>query len=493
MCGKEKRIERRHEKYREKIKDETFVVLEDLYNFIEEDIEIKNELPESIQVDLKDKKANLKYKCSLYYIRWCSIIEGLINESKDKEHIFYYLISNSLKEMNILGFTSYYDVKYEKKVENLLYSTGYGKCSNWINWLKKQNITKNEIKENGMQLIFKACNEHINRGGEVELKSLSKCLGVDLFKYMQLDKNNKANLYIIKDAKVNFIKIDDKECELQKYLLSDQSFDIDKNPQFCLDFSSPRNYKIENYNKWSRRFLSDSSYISEAEFSESKEQYCEDNSSKSYWLDSWILEYMRKSRAKDGEKAISSRISPIADKEVIASDTFWSIEKYGTNIEEYGTNIEEYEKNKCYHFVFEKSEYCQLIFLYFKKYTEEKLGKKVYESRYSNQISNELKSIKSIISEKENDNENQADNHDKMLNSNDLIEIYKRYQNFLEERKKFNNKDSKKIQIVLSLVEWEKEIIPNRWSLNNIYPVEENEENLFINLYKCICKRSVGE
>lgn len=491
-----KKFGERHRKYENKISDDTYKSLEKLYNIV-----VGQEIS-SAKLSLLKKMSEYKQspdgkmKIAIYYTRLCSMIESLLVEYAPydktvKSVIDYYIKSNCLQEMNNIGLGWYYDVKY-KKSTSTLYSVGYGSDSNWIEWLQNKNAKTNQIKENGIQLVFTACKEHINRGGNIRLKSLSKCFGIDLFKYMQLDNNCNANLYVIKDAPVNFVKINDEEISLQKYLSSDEIFDINNKPQFCLDFSHPRNEKIENYNNWSNRFLRSSEYISQAEFNEKKKNYCIESEQWDYVL----LEWLKQEHMQGGEKGISSRISPIADKEVIASGTLWSVENYNLNLKK-----EDILAGKCYHFTFNSTEYCQLIFDYFKMYAENH-SKKGFKENYNlvinsekNNISDMLLSLEKEQKKFENLSGEQLQNEEieKMKKQYDynenLIRIYSSYDEFLKNI--ILEETPIKIQLALSFIEWTLEKIPQNWSINNIYTVKNNnEENLKLNLYKCICKRA---
>ena len=509
-------FENKHKDFKGKISNEIYTTLEFLYNLINEEYESESlqdnmELLKKIPVKENMSLADRKMKMSIYYIRWCSIIENLINKEENEKVIEYFIKSNCLQEMNSLGLGYYYDVKYKKHKESL-YSVGYGKDSNWINWLQKQNVKENKIKENGVQLIFKACKEHINRGGHVRLKSLSKCFGVDLFKYMQLDENGNANLYIIKDAPVNFIKINDEQISLQEYMLSDDLFDINSKPQFCLDFSHPRNEKIDNYNRWLKKFLGGKQVISQEEFNKKKNECdIEDNSIELMYL----FQYLKDEHTQIGKTAISSRISPIADKEVIASDTLWKIKEYDDDLK-----IESIEKEICYHFTFNLKEYCQLIYSYFKKYAIEKYNlKQNFEKNYESEIKLELKRIekeilklaeeqnkikKDLKIQKERINKEEKKQHndnyyinlwekyykiEKQCNDNDFyIEKFESYKIFLSNIS-IEQVVSEKIKLVFSFIDWNTETIPKFWDIKNIYQSKCKEEiNDFINLYKCICK-----
>lgn len=443
-----------------------------------------------------------RLKLPVYYIRLTVIIGSLLEEYKNYDENFrkavidYYIFSNNIKEMNNIGFGWYYDMKFKKQTATL-YSVGYGAPSNWSERLKSDYDENNQIKENGIQFIFRKCKEHINRGGRIRLKSLSKCLGVDLFKYMQIDRNNFANLYIIKDAPLNFIEYDNRRISLHEYLLSDtyESFDVNQNPGFCLDFSHPRNDKAVNYDKWSKNFLNNQ-YVSQAEFVERKKASGMENNIYDYF----ILNCLKTEHANGCDKAWSSRVSPVADKEVVVSDTLWEIIEYGEEVKPLR------RPEECYHIAFSESEYCQLIFSYFRRYYEVKgdSSQTAFYERYVSQLAGTKRSIENNIMELQ-EKYNQLSDPDSVKSEDEVPENKKKERNtcsflisscsslkkFLDTTVADAEKPNEKVQFVLSFVDWSTEIIPKNWSLNNLYHVKENrEKNLNLNFYKYLCKQA---
>ena len=482
-------MDNKHEVFKGKIETEIYEILEMMY--VVSEVSKKNGTDMSKLSKLTDilrlqnlQSADKRLKISIYYLRWCEIIRYWLdnqeNNIDDKKVIIdYYINSNSLQEMYHLGLGYYFNVKYPKHIETL-YSVGYGEDSNWIDWLKKQNVNENKLKENGLQLIFKACKEHINRGGNVRLKSLSKCFGVDLFKYMQLDENGNANLYIIKNAPVNFIQTGQQKKSIQEYLMSDEHFDIVHEPQFCLDFTNVRNNKAENYNNWSKRFLQCDQYISQKEFDNKKQEFGIEYGELNYF----ILELIKQEHTNNGDKAISSRISPITDREVIVSDTLWNIEKYKKNSNNKGM-IDE----KCYHFEFNEEEYCQLIYYYFRCYAENKSLNKKYDDEYNKMINGFKEEISKITYRLERIEQSSFENI--QIEKDKLLRVKSFYEKFLDYVKKVNLPKiiPEKIKAVLINIDWKIENVPKDWSLENIYYYKnQKQENLFINFYKYICK-----
>lgn len=466
-------MDKKHCKFKDKVSEKIYAALESMYQVIE-----GKDIPEELKKKLKinvPKDEDIRLKVSIYYLRWCKFINNVIeNDNINCDNIEYYLQSNSLVEMKHLGLGYYFDVKYPKQTATL-YSVGYGKESDWKKWLDGQNIKTNHIKENGMQLIFKACKEHINTGGDCRLKSMSKCFGVDLFKYMRLDENNNANIFIIKEALVNFIQINQEIFSIQDYLVSDKIFD--ESVQFCIDFTNVRDDKAENYNSWSKRFLGENEFISMKELSDKKEEF----GIKDERYDSFIFYLLQSKRKESGEKAISSRVSPIVDREVIVSDTLWKIQD--------GIDNDKMKEEQCYHFTFTEVEYIQLIYYYFMKYAEKKGGKEYNSKSLLEKIETEITGIHILITSKENVSEEVSEETLKEINA------LKTIKNICEKVKEkitiitLSDNIPQNIEIVLNTINWENENIPETWSLGNIYHAKnKKEENLICNIIKCLCK-----
>ncbi|UJF33741.1 hypothetical protein [Paenibacillus hexagrammi] len=240
--------------------------------------------------------------------------------------------------------------------------------------------------------------------------------------------------------------------------------------------------------------MSDGKFISEAELEDSKKALGMDDNKYDYF----VLNFLQNKHTKGGDRAISSRISPIADKEVIASKTFWEIAEYA----EEATLMAASEK--CYHITFDETEYCQLIFSYFKAYHKNKnQGRACFEERYASILAREKESIKNNIDKLEQEqrllNKDDAQHKDEdkesiqeKLNVNSLlINFYHSYKDFLDNE--VINETNAKVQFALSFVDWSTDEIPERWSLNNMYTVKEHQEkNLKVNLYKCLCKSAAS-
>lgn len=354
-------MKRIHEEFKNRISDELYEELDEAFAKIDEN-------KDGLIIKLADKKM----KKSIQYLRRCNLVK-IILEDENKSDVekklltMYYAGLNSekssLEEVNFWGTGFYYDVKFEEYKETL-YSVAYVQydaekkdCEekkSWKDWIPDKATENNKLKKSGMQWIFRACKEHINRGGNIELYSCSKCFGIDLFKYMHLDEDGKARISILKEVPINFMKLHDKKFSLQEYLLNDKEcFDIAQKPQFCLDFSNPRGEKQDNFNEWSKKFLKEL-IISEKQKKDVQEKF---------GVDEFIAHYLiNLSMQKVGnDKAIGSRVSPIRDKEVIVSDHIWERVEYTDDL-----NGEEAEPGKCYSFEFDEKEYYLLIYCYFK-------------------------------------------------------------------------------------------------------------------------------
>lgn len=474
-------MDNKHCNFRGKVSEEIYANLESMYQVIEGQ-DITEELKNNLKIDKLTIDEDIRLKVSIYYLRWCEFINNVIeNDAINKDNIAYYLQCNSLVEMKHLGLGYYFDVKYPKQKIATLYSVGYGEDSTWKEFLKNNNIESNQIKENGIQLIFRACKEHINCGGNYSLKSLSKCFGVDLFKYMKLDNNGNANLYIIKNTLVNFIKINEKSFSVQDYLVSDEIFD--ESVQFCIDFTNVRGNKAENYNSWSKRFLCENEFISIKELNDKKEEYeiREDT------YDDIILSMLQSDRKEKGERSIGSRVSPITDREVIVSDQLWGSEEIEDKIDNTVMKDEQ-----CYHFTFTENEYVALIYFYFMKYAEEKNNKKeCYENNSKKrleEIGKIIKKINGLITEKEDEDSEETSGEIEKLKLMKVRseEIEKKFDSAIQ----LINNIPQNIQTVLNTINWDNEEIPKHWSLDNIYQAKNQEDtkNLICNIIKCLCK-----
>lgn len=463
-------MKRIHEEFKNRISDE-------LYEELEEEFAKIAENKDGLIIKLADKKM----KKSIQYLRRCNLVK-IILEDKNKSDVekklltMYYagLNSEKLEEVNFWGTGFYYDVKFEEYKETL-YSVAYVQddaekesCEekkSWKDWIPDKATENNKLKERGMQLIFIACKEHINRGGNIELYSCSKCFGIDLFKYMHLDEHGKTRISILKEVPINFIKLHDKKFSLQDYLLNDKEcFDIAQKPQFCLDFSNPRGENQDNFNKWLKKFL-EKLIISKKQEKDVQEKFS---------VDKFIAHYLiNLGMQKEGnDKAIGSRVSPIRDKEVIVSDHIWERVEYTDDL-----NDEEAEPGKCYSFEFDEKEYYLLIYCYFKEYGYFK------EYAVKDKDPKEKLKFEEKFMEKLKEAIKRMDKDEAYNNNKTEMELSKKDIEYLEN---MIGEPTKKIETLLNMIEWGKEEIPGEWTVKNIY--NHNEKNNLINWFKWLCK-----
>lgn len=407
------------------------------------------------------------------------------NEFVDVEEIkFYYNENNSLEELKWIGLTLFYDMKL-KKGTTTLYSTHYMTAS--VKPEKDDNSENSDDSEKMklFQLFIEACRDHIN-GNERGLISTSKCFGIDLFKYMHMNENEKVNVDILYQVPFNFIRYDNHDLSLQEYL---QDKSLLKNLQFCLDFSSPRNDNVKNSKRWLKCFLS-RYIISKSEYQkeiksvvEFLKKILEKETEKGDFANISInlqeqaiilVEYLLMAeQEKRSEKGISSRISPIADKEVILSDKFWECQQFSGEIEP--------KEGRGYHFELAEDEYCDLIFFYFKKYREEKEQKKDFKERYEETWKNKIENctlewIKPFIAD------------DKIKEESENVErVMKKFKEYYS-RQLDVEKPKESTKFILLCIDWEKESIPNKWTKVYKKNAQKDEHNNAFNIYKEICK-----
>ncbi len=261
------RYENRHKKYKNKISDSTYAVLEKLYYVINHE---SNKSFEWMNQEIKDLKVNvfkiddnlqardILLKSYVFYARYCILIEHLLIEYDtlslvDRMQIIdYYLFDNRLKELNCVGLSWYYDCKFKPSTVIAFRSEG-GSCD----WNSTQyNYALNRIDI--MKSIINNCREHINKGSyKVKLRSYSKCFGIVLFKYLSIPTNNSSvKLCINTELHSNVIRLNDSLMSFQKFIDSGEEI---KAIDFCLDMTSVRNEKRDNLGKWMKSFLGEES------------------------------------------------------------------------------------------------------------------------------------------------------------------------------------------------------------------------------------------
>ncbi|MCD3276626.1 hypothetical protein [Clostridium botulinum] len=340
MDQKIDRYTNRHECFEKYISVETFNLLRMLYHLANMDLyrELLDSNKESLKqfrkkaLNLNEEKddfdiADTILKSCIYYERYCNLIEALkkeyqhLEDEEKKEIIDYYLFDNRLKELNCIGLSFYFDCKYKKTKTTLFRSEG-GKNNGWDN-----SCCKEKKSEETLKYIFNKCREHINKGTDkIILRSYSKCLGLDLFKYVSITKgNNTVKLHIKETADINIIryKKDNQSftVSLQRFLASNISNceEID----FCIDISNVRECNRDILASWMKKFLGGNAI------------------------------------------QIQSFASPVSDKEVIMS--------YKPSISKFNPNVDKRDNNDCeISFELNKEQLVYLLYKYYEKYSREK-------------------------------------------------------------------------------------------------------------------------
>lgn len=515
-------LDNKHKVFKDRILKENYEALDKLFNVIcssninQNDIDILKEEIKCLELNENDENLYLlQYKLSIRYLRICSLIAQIIEKLKDepqkaKEIINYHIKDLDINELNYLGLAWYYDIKFNEE-KCTLYSSGKIPESNWDKWIQeKSNLKNNKIKKNILQNIIKACKEHINRGGTIKLISFSKCFGIDLFKYMYLDDDNKSYLNIVKNTSINILKIEDKKFSIPNFMLDK----TDGMPDFLLDFSEVRKKEnISNLNTWTERLLKEP-FISQKELDEMK-----DNLSSNYngTTDmSYISYYLLQNRRKeDSKKGISSRINPVKDKEVIANTIIWNSEKQLDFIDK-----EHLDSDTLYNFELSENEFLKLIYeyyynLYCKICDYDKnnlLIKEDYFKEFQKKIENGKNLLLKEIEKIEEENNNLSISKMKEYEKSEAIEseieenkkliafIKDNYVKFFEDVLSYIennlNKQSIPVNTIMSIINWDYEL-SNKESirdlkLDNIYDrYLKNEirlKNHSINIFKIICK-----
>ena len=513
-------IENKHTGFKEKVYKENYEALDNLYVAIinvesdGKDLELAMKQIKIIGIEKTDNQNLSRYQLSIKYLRICSFIGGIIAECADEEEktkqiVNYYLNDFNMHELNLLGLSWYYDIKFYKELRTV-YSAGKIPSFNWNEWLRGRKIEDNIIKGNILQNIMKACKEHINRGGKVKLMSFSKCFGIDLYKFMYLDNDKKSYLNIVKKTQTNILKVKDKRMPVYKYNCQELSEGSDFD--FFFDFSEVRSEKnIFNLNSWFKKFLEEE-FISQKELNSLKNNLTFDNNVYKEWLAYYLLKEKRKEEGKSG---ISSRINPIKDREVIASNVLWDTINYNDSIQK-----ENVKSDVMYRFELNEDDFMELIYEYYyqlyvnlcaEKERNAPHDRENYLLKFDHSIKEEQElilklreKIKLEIEELKSNQENKLEDEDIEINIGKKISLENllvEYSNFIEnivnlkEKSQFQSSD--KVNVILSMIDWEYEIINKNLiqelNFQNIYQWDLNSDlninNLFINLFKELCKK----
>ena len=224
-----------------------------------------------------------------------------------------------------------------------------------------------------------------------------------------------------------------------------------------------------------------------------------------------ILVYilLKEEHLEEGKAAISSRMTPIKDKEVIISNNeLWEMVKYEDSIA-----YNELEDGKCYSFELDEKEYIQLIYEYYSKLSSNMYSKVKEISEFKEIMQKNIDNLK--------DENNKLDSElEELQGQSDDEELQKRIDekrflrmsiatiiNFIEGyllSENFDNKkgSNNKINAILSAVDWNYEIknedLIIEQGMDNVYKrnVELNKdikiENYLINNFKVQIKKYFG-
>lgn len=456
----------------------SFSILEDLYKWNTIDNYKLKDYTQKYIFDrfnlAVEKNPNINLKVKILYERYCILIKELLEEycdvAESERHkiIDYYLWNNKLKELNCIGLSWYYDYKF-KKSKATIYK-GRFKESNWDE-LRNSRL-KDKKGASAMKGIIDICRRHINKGNEdVQLKSFSKCFGTDLFKYVALYKHDNTelstDLYIKKDADINVLKTKEMQMSVQEFIYEDMYI---KDCDFILDFSMPRDMKRENFDKWHKNFMDNKNDFTEDEIIDSNIEELSD---------SWELRfYQILMKNEEYKTKISRRISPIADSEVIVSGDVWgeSVDfKEDNIIYDNEENILGYnDYGKCIHFNIKEEELYRLIYLYYQKYAQFKkhVPEDIFKKLFIEYYDREINAFKNYYNEKQ-------------IDGQEIIEKLICIKEYILDK---YNIYSKKLESIISFIDWNEEKIKSDWSYKNIY--KKDTDNLFVNAFKEIALKA---
>lgn len=429
-------IQKIHTTYQNKISQSTFLILETIYQLIKNQEEI---IPSSLtQIVFENTSIDYKYYGSIhhqlecYYHQYCMLIDKISLEYTQEplpfrqELIDYYLYDNRLKELKFSGLIYEYPC-YFPKSQATLYKAYYKK-SDWQSYIKPY-ITQKGIE--ALQTIFHICREHISPWGSVQLHSFSKCLGLDLFKYLSFYPNNENILQTIllikQNADINIIKSQNQSYSLQQFIWNNIPL---KDCEFAIDFSRTQCNKRNELYDWYNQFM--------------QHDFQTNQKNKPY-------------------KQMGVMVSPMADKEVVVSGNLWDIMPYSSL-------ANPKPENQCTYFELSEYELYDLLFHYFHIFLIKKhhfqntiLFQKLHNQKIdlfislfqSQPIPYSLKSAER-----------------------------KAIQKLLSLKKDSFPTPPIKIQSILNSIIWEQEEIQLDWWLSSIY--NKLPINIYLNIYKCL-------
>lgn len=291
------KIKQRHEKYREKITGFTYSILEHLYH-VSTDTEYKKMDIDRINILMDSNRENFfrvmdtyeksiknnedRLRAYVMYTRYCNIIDFCVEMSNSREEIDYYLFDNSINELDVIGISFYINVSLRRHKNYLYRCEGGDSTWNWsgnsteqkpiLEQIKKSvNVTKDDIMKLMIYLaivqIKKDFGNLKDRNQITKLRSYSKCLGRDLFRYCSEPASDKPlAIHIKKNADINVVSFKQKNekeevVSLQEFLwkrdismdkiLSGEISDIN----FSISTCDVRGYKNDNLIKWITGYL----------------------------------------------------------------------------------------------------------------------------------------------------------------------------------------------------------------------------------------------
>lgn len=400
----------------------------------------------------------IELRFRILYRRYCNIVQRLIDEYSQydiverRERIDYFLFHNTLKELKFLGSGAFYDMKFKPSTATLY--KGHVEESNWTNEIRrKHGDTKNA---EAVQFIFKTCREHINIGGDVILKSYSKCFILDLFKYIALHEEDGsfiARVIVKKEAPLNYIYANGQAYSLQQYIESNIPL---KDTQFIIDFSEPRDFKRENFNLWYEDFVGED---------------FKDTSNSTHDETDFMALFLKQLMKKSKPVSVSRMVSPVADREVIMSCDLWELIDYQPS---------RLNDDVLFHFSFSETALYELIFTYFKVFFEQADISYLFPTFKENVFKSIEQLIKTV---EETDSKNDSAIKENIKNITAKLHIVKSLL--------IKPENSIKIQQLLALVDWTYEL--EFWKIDNMSTFElkkiynKKNENILINIFKYYC------
>ncbi len=429
-------IKKIHIIYQNKISRTTFLLLETIYQLIKYQDEIIPSclMPiifENVSIDYK-YYGSIHHQLECYYHQYCMLIDKISVEYAHEPFLFrqelidYYLYDNRLKELKFSGLIYEYPC-YFPKSQATIYKAYYKKAD-WQSYAKQYTSQKGI---EALQTIFHICREHISPWGNIQLHSFSKCLGLDLFKYLSFYPNKenspKAILLIKQNADINIIKYQNQSYSLQQFIWNNIPL---INCEFAIDFSRTQFNKRNELYDWYNQFM--------------QYDFQTNQKNKPY-------------------KQMGVMVSPVADKEVVISGNLWDIIPYSSLI-----NMK--DENRCVYFELSEYELYDLLYHYFHIFLMKKhdfQNKILFQTLHNQKIDLFISLFQSQL------------NPCKLKSAEQ-----KAIQKLLSLKKESLPSPSIKMKSILNSIIWEQEEIQLDWWLSSIY--NKLPINIYLNIYKCL-------